>query len=45
MGYEGQYAITSCGRVWSYKRKKFLKPSKTKLGYLQVSLSCGGDVE
>ena len=25
-GYEGLYAITSCGRVWSYKRKKFLSP-------------------
>lgn len=25
-GYEGLYAITSCGKVWSYKRNKFLKP-------------------
>ena len=23
-GYEGLYAITSCGKVWSYRRKKFL---------------------
>lgn len=23
-GYEGQYAITSCGRVWSYISQKFL---------------------
>lgn len=22
-GYEGLYAITSCGKVWSYKRKIF----------------------
>lgn len=26
-GYEGEYAATSCGKIWSYKRKKFLKPS------------------
>jgi hypothetical protein len=24
-GYEGLYAVTSCGKVWSYKNKKFLK--------------------
>ena len=24
-GYEGIYAITSCGKVWSYKAKRFLK--------------------
>ena len=36
-GYEGLYAITSCGKVWSYKRKQFLKASYNK-GYLQVSL-------
>ena len=23
-GYEGLYAVTSCGKVWSYKNKKFL---------------------
>lgn len=23
-GYEGEYAVTSCGKVWSHKRKKFL---------------------
>ena len=44
-GYEGLYAITSCGRVWSYKRKIFLKPCKTKNGYLQVTLSKNGDRE
>lgn len=36
--YEGLYAITSCGRVWSYKSKKFLKPRANKTGYLQVML-------
>jgi hypothetical protein len=24
-GYEGLYAITSCGKVWSHKNKRFLK--------------------
>lgn len=37
-GYEGIYAITSCGRVWSYKRGKFLKPRPDKDGYLRVNL-------
>lgn len=37
-GYEGKYAVTSCGRVWSYKRKKFLKPGVSRGGYLQVVL-------
>lgn len=43
--YEGLYAVTSCGRIWSYKRKIFLKPCKTKNGYLQVTLSKNGDRE
>ena len=37
-GYEGSYAVTSCGRVWSYKSKKFLKPQKHNSGYLLVCL-------
>ena len=43
-GYEGKYAITSCGKVWSYKRKKFLKPIRNQKGYERVFLStnkCG----
>lgn len=39
IGYEGIYAITSCGKVWSYKRKKFLKPNKRMDGYRSVLLS------
>lgn len=39
VGYEGLYAVTSCGKVYSYKSKKFLKPRKGSCGYLQVSLS------
>lgn len=41
-GYEGLYAITSCGKVWSYKRKIFLKPHKEKGGYLRVCLCKNG---
>ena len=37
-GYEGLYAVTSCGKVWSYKNKKFLKPMTYKNGYLYVNL-------
>ena len=37
-GYEGLYAITSCGKVWSYRSKKFLKPYKQRKGYLEVAL-------
>ena len=36
--YEGLYAITIDGNVWSYKRKKFLKHKSTKNGYRQVNL-------
>lgn len=38
-GYENKYAITSCGKVWSYRRKKFLKPHILRNGYSIVELS------
>ena len=38
VGYEGLYAVTSCGKVYSYKSKKFLKPGVYKKGYLFVNL-------
>ena len=41
-GYEGLYAITSCGRVWSYTTKKFLKPGTNRWGYKIVVLSKNG---
>lgn len=44
-GYEGLYAITSCGKVWSYRAQKFLKPSDNGIGYLKVSLYKDGKVE
>lgn len=37
-GYEGLYGITSCGKVWSYRRKKFLKPFNNGIGYLKINL-------
>lgn len=37
-GYEGLYAITSCGKVWSFRTKKFLKPFDNGYGYLYVKL-------
>lgn len=42
LGYEGLYAITSCGKVWSYRRKMFLKPSISQKGYAYVSLMKDG---
>ena len=44
-GYEGLYGITSCGKVWSYKYKKFLKPKCEKNGYLRVQLCKNGEVK
>ena len=40
--YEGIYAITSCGKVWSYRNNKFLAPSISGRGYFQVNLSKNG---
>lgn len=37
-GYESKYAITSCGKVWSYKSNRFLKPRVDRDGYLAVGL-------
>ena len=36
--YEGLYAVTSCGKVWSYRNECFLKPGTTRHGYLFVNL-------
>ena len=40
--YEGLYAVTSCGKVYSYKNKIFLKPNPIKNNYLQVTLYKNG---
>ena len=42
VGYEGLYGITSCGRVWSYRRKRFLKHGVNRKGYLYVVLCKDG---
>ena len=41
-GYEGEYAITSCGKVWSYKRGRFLAPRLQQNGYTSVALCKNG---
>lgn len=38
-GYEGLYAITSCGKVWSYRRNRFLKVRDKGDGYKKVTLT------
>ena len=43
VGYEGLYAVTSCGKVWSYKSKKFLTPLVNYKGYLRVVLMKNGE--
>ena len=42
VGYEGLYAVTSCGKVWSYRSQKFLKPYEDGGKYLKVHLSKNG---
>ena len=37
-GYEGLYAVTEEGQVWSYKNQKFLKPRNITGGYLGITL-------
>lgn len=41
-GYEGLYAITDDGRVWSYRTNRFMKPCDNGNGYLFVSLWLDG---
>ena len=39
------YMVSNCGRVWSEKTQRFLKPKRAnKHGHLMVSLCNGGDV-
>lgn len=37
-GYEGRYAITSCGKIWSYSHGKFMKTRIDKDGYELITL-------
>lgn len=38
IGFEGLYAITSCGKVWSYKSKKWVNGWHNGAGYHLVRL-------
>lgn len=40
-GFEGAYAITDSGDVWSYKTNQYLKQSKSKKGYMRVRVNSG----
>ncbi len=42
-GFEGIYAVTTLGRVWSYRRKIWLSPFDVGQGYSTVRLSYQGD--
>jgi len=42
-GYEGIYSITSFGRVWSHRRKKWLKQNNNGHGYSIVTFSVNND--
>ena len=37
-GFEGRFAITSCGKVWSYFKNDFKKLQVDKDGYLRVNM-------
>lgn len=41
-GYEGLYAISNCGEVWSYRKNIFLKPFLAR-GYFKVRLCKDGN--
>lgn len=41
-GYEGCYAITEDGQVWSHYRKRFMSLHTTRLGYQEALLSKKG---
>jgi len=38
-GYEGYYAITSLGRIWSHRRKKYIKTHIDAQGYMRVTFT------
>ena len=41
-GYEGRYAITSCGKVWSYNKNSFLTDKLQPSGYHNIMLYKNG---
>lgn len=43
--YEGLYAVTEDGKIYSYKRQTFLKPSISSNGYYGVTLSKDSNIK
>ena len=43
--YEGLYAVTEDGKVWSYRKKAFLQPHTNEKGYLTVGLTKDGQMK
>lgn len=41
-GFEGRYAASASGKIWSYKNKRFLKDRDEKYGYRRISLRQNG---
>lgn len=37
-GYEGLYAATEDGKIWSYKKNSFIDPNSSTHGYKQIQL-------
>lgn len=44
-GYEELYKVGKDGRVWSCRKKRYLKPREDRLGYIRVSISKKGKTE
>lgn len=42
VGFEGKYRVSSHGRVWSNKRKKYLTPCVSFYGYAKVTFVLSG---
>ena len=45
VGWEGYYKVTSCGRIWSVRYNRFLKPAGGKGNYQMIMLQCKGRIE
>jgi hypothetical protein len=42
-GYEGFYAVTSLGRIWSYRSNRFIKTWVDCSGYMRVTFCVNGE--
>lgn len=45
VGWEGIYKVTSCGKIWSVRYNRFLKPAGGKGNYQMVLLQANGRKE